>query len=95
MTTIAEITLSPGGIITWLVVGLVAGWLAARVIKGGGYGLVGDMIVGMIGAVIGGLVFGLIVTGEAGFWGSLIVAILGACLLIALFRFLGFGRASI
>jgi len=45
MTTIAEITLSPGGIITWLVVGLVAGWLAARVIKGGGYGLVGDMIV--------------------------------------------------
>ncbi len=49
MTIIAEITLSPGGTIAWLVVGLIAGWLAARVMRGGGYGLVGDMIVGLIG----------------------------------------------
>lgn len=95
MSTFAEINLSPGGIIAWLVVGLIAGWLAARVMKGGGYGLIGDMIVGLIGAVIGGVVFGLIVSGEAGFWGSLVVAILGACLLIAIFRFLGFGRSTI
>jgi uncharacterized membrane protein YeaQ/YmgE (transglycosylase-associated protein family) len=95
MIIYAEITLSPGGIIAWLVVGLIAGWFAARVMRGGGYGLVGDMIVGLIGAVIGGLTLGLIVTGEAGFWGSLVVAILGACLLLAIFRFLGFGRSSI
>ena len=95
MTIIAEITLSPGGIIAWLVVGLIAGWLAARVMRGGGYGLVGDMIVGLIGAVMGGLLFGLIVTGAAGFWGSVVVAILGACLLLAIFRFLGFGRPGI
>ena len=95
MTIIAEITLSPGGIIAWLVVGLIAGWLAARVMRGGGYGLVGDMIVGLIGAVMGGLLFGLIVTGEAGFWGSVVVATLGACLLLAIFRFLGFGRPGI
>lgn len=95
MTTIAEINLAPGGIIAWLVVGLIAGWLAARVMKGGGYGMVGDMIVGLIGAVVGGLMFGLIVTGEAGFWSSLVVAILGACILIAVFRFLGFGRSDI
>ncbi len=94
MTTIAEMNLAPGGIIAWLAVGLIAGWFAARVMKGGGYGLVGDMIVGLVGAVLGGVVFGLIVTGEAGFWGSLIVAILGACILIAIFRFLGFGRSS-
>lgn len=92
MTTIAEITLSPGGIIACLVVGLIAGWLAARVTKGVGYGMVGDMFVGMIGAAVGGLVFGLIVTGEAGFWGSIVVAILGAWIFIAMFRFLGFGH---
>lgn len=95
MTTIAEITLSPGGIIAWSVVGLISGLFAARVMKGGGYGMVGDMIVGLIGAVIGGLAFGLIVTGEAGFWGSIVVAILGACIFISIFRFLGFGRTNI
>ena len=84
-----------GDIITWLAVGLLAGWLAARVMKGGGYGLVGDMIVGLIGAVIGGLVLGLSVTGVTGLWGRIIVAIFGAWVLIAIFRFLGFGRTSI
>lgn len=92
MSTFAEINLSPGGIISWLVVGLIAGWLAARVMKGGGYGMVGDMILGLLGAVIGGFVFGRMVTGEAGFWGSIVVAILGACILIAIIRFLGFGN---
>jgi len=95
MTTFAEITLHPGGIIAWLVVGLLAGWLAARVIKGGSYGLVGDIIVGLIGAVIGGLVFGFFVTGEAGFWGNTVMAVVGAWILIAIFRFLGFGRRGI
>jgi len=95
MSTFAEITLHPDGIIAWVVVGLSAGWFAARVMKGGGYGVVGDMIMGLLGAVIGGLVFGLIVTGEAGFWGSIVVAILGAWILIALSRFLSFGRSDI
>ncbi|HZQ05505.1 MAG TPA: GlsB/YeaQ/YmgE family stress response membrane protein [Anaerolineae bacterium] len=42
------------GIISWLVVGLIAGWLAGMVMKGGGYGVVGDIILGIIGAVVGG-----------------------------------------
>jgi uncharacterized membrane protein YeaQ/YmgE (transglycosylase-associated protein family) len=92
MSTFAEITLHPGGIIAWLVVGLVAGWLAGRVMKGGGYGIAGDMVVGLIGAVIGGILFGLLVTGAVGFWGSIGVAFLGACILIALLRFLAPGR---
>jgi len=95
MTTIAEITLNPGGIIAWLVVGLIAGWFAAKVMRGGGYGMIGDMIVGLIGAVIGGLLLGLIVTGETGLWGNIVVAILGAWILISIFRFLGFGRRGI
>ncbi len=92
MTMIAEIPIFPGGIIGWLIVGVIAGWLAARVMKGGGYGIIGDVIVGLIGAVIGGWVFQHVVTGDAGFWGSIIVAFVGACILIAISRFLGFGR---
>lgn len=42
------------GIISWLVVGLIAGWLAGMVMKGGGYGLVGDIVLGIIGAIVGG-----------------------------------------
>lgn len=92
MSRIADIALSPGGLVAWVVVGLMTGWLAARVMRGGGFGLAGDMIVAVVGAVIGGLVFGLAVTGEAGFWGGIVVAFLGACLLIAVSRFLGFGH---
>lgn len=83
----AEITLNPGGVIAWLAVGLLGGWLAGRVMDGTGYGLIGDLIVGLIGAFIGGFVFGLFVTGNAGFWGSILVAFLGACLLIVIVRF--------
>ena len=42
--------LDPGGLIAWLVVGLIAGWLAGQFMKGGGYGLVGDIVLGIIGA---------------------------------------------
>lgn len=42
------------GIISWLVVGLIAGWLAGMVMKGGGYGVVGDIVLGIIGAIVGG-----------------------------------------
>jgi uncharacterized membrane protein YeaQ/YmgE (transglycosylase-associated protein family) len=94
MTAFADITLAPGVVIIWVVVGLVAGWFAARVIKSG-YGIVGDTIVGLSGAVIGGLMFGLIVPGQAGFWGSIIVATLGAWFLLAIFRFLTFGRSEL
>jgi uncharacterized membrane protein YeaQ/YmgE (transglycosylase-associated protein family) len=94
MTSIGGFALSPVSIIIWVLVGLIAGWFAARAMKGGGYGLVVDMIVCVIGAVIGGFVFGLIVPGAAGFWGSIVVAVFGAWMLIAVFRFLGFGRSS-
>ncbi len=42
------------GILSWIVVGLIAGWLAGMVMKGGGYGLIGDIIVGVIGGLLGG-----------------------------------------
>lgn len=92
MARFKAIDLDPGAIITWLVVGLIVGWLAARVIKRGGYGIIGDMIVGLVGAVIGGLLFGLIIPGALGFGGSMVVAFLGACLFIGLVRFMAIGR---
>ena len=85
-TLFADIALMPGGIIAWIVVGLVAGWLAGSVLRGGGFGMVGDIVMGLIGALIGGFVVGFFVHGDAGFWGSIGVAFVGACLLIALVR---------
>ncbi len=78
--------LNPGGIIAWIIIGLVAGWLAGLVMKGGGYGIIADVIVGLIGALIGGFVFGLLVRGDVGFWGSMVVAFIGACILVAIVR---------
>src|SRR6266849_2797634 len=52
------------GIIAWLVVGLIAGWLAGMVMKGGGYGVVGDIIVGILGALLGGFLAGVAFGGD-------------------------------
>jgi uncharacterized membrane protein YeaQ/YmgE (transglycosylase-associated protein family) len=89
---LAEIILHPGGLITWLFLGLIAGWLAGLVMKGSGYGLIGDLIFGLVGALVGGFLFGMLVQGDYGFWGSMVVAFLGACILIAIVRALAPGR---
>jgi uncharacterized membrane protein YeaQ/YmgE (transglycosylase-associated protein family) len=83
----ADITLDPGSIIIWMVVGIIAGWLAGVMMKGGGYGLVGDMIVGLIGAVVGGSLFGLLGVGYGGLPSTIAIAFIGACILIAVLRF--------
>jgi uncharacterized membrane protein YeaQ/YmgE (transglycosylase-associated protein family) len=77
----------------WLIVGLIAGWLAGQFMRGGGYGLVGDIVVGIIGAFLGGLVFSFLLPGSSvGFVGSIVVAFIGAVLLIAILRALS-GRS--
>jgi uncharacterized membrane protein YeaQ/YmgE (transglycosylase-associated protein family) len=81
--------LEPGGLLAWLIVGLVAGWLAGMFMRGGGYGIIGDIVVGILGAVLGGLLFGLLLPGTAvGLLGSIVVAFVGAVILIALVRML-------
>lgn len=79
-------TLAPGGIIAWLIMGAIAGALAGRVMRGGGYGIIGDIVVGIIGAFIGGFVVSLFTTKTYGLIGSIIVAFIGACILIAILR---------
>ena len=85
--------LSPGGIIAWLVVGLIAGWAAGKVSRGHGFGLLGDLVVGLIGALVGGLIAGAFIQGSVGFIGSIIVAFLGALILLGLVRLLS-GRRN-
>jgi uncharacterized membrane protein YeaQ/YmgE (transglycosylase-associated protein family) len=82
-------------IIAWLVLGLIAGFLASVVMKGGGYGIVGDIIVGIVGAFIGGFVFSLFGGGGVSGLniGSIIVAFVGACILIAILRAISGRRA--
>src|SRR5437763_14021179 len=87
--------LEPGGIIAWLVVGLIAGWLAGLVMKGGGYGILGDIVMGIIGALVGGFLFGLLMPGSsAGLLGSIVVAFIGAVVFIAIVRALP-GRSPV
>ena len=78
-------TLNPGGLISWLIIGLVAGAIAHWIIRVKGFGLFGNMLIGLIGAFVGGILINLLVPDQTfGFWGSLLVAILGASLLFLL-----------
>jgi uncharacterized membrane protein YeaQ/YmgE (transglycosylase-associated protein family) len=72
----------------FILIGIAAGWLAGQIMKGGGFGLAGDLIVGVIGSLLGGFVFGLLGISAGGRLGSLITATVGAILLIALLRLL-------
>jgi uncharacterized membrane protein YeaQ/YmgE (transglycosylase-associated protein family) len=73
--------------IWFLVIGLIAGFLAGKLVKGGGFGVVGDLIVGVIGAVLGGWLFGVLgIFPGGGLIGSLIVATVGAVVLLWLVR---------
>jgi uncharacterized membrane protein YeaQ/YmgE (transglycosylase-associated protein family) len=70
----------------FILIGIAAGWLAGQFMKGGGYGLVGDLIVGVIGGLLGGCLFGLLGVSASGLLGSLVTATVGAVILIALLR---------
>jgi uncharacterized membrane protein YeaQ/YmgE (transglycosylase-associated protein family) len=74
--------------IVWFVlVGMVAGWLAGQLMRGGGFGLLGDIVIGIVGALIGGLLFSALgVYPGGGLLGAIIVATIGAVVLIVLLR---------
>jgi uncharacterized membrane protein YeaQ/YmgE (transglycosylase-associated protein family) len=72
------------GIIAWIVIGIVAGWLTGKIMKGSGFGMLLDMVIGLVGAVIGGAIFralGYGGPGEHGFIVSIIIATIGAVIL--------------
>lgn len=75
------------GIIVWLIIGAIAGWLAGRLVKGGGFGLVGDIVVGIVGALIGGWLAGALgIHIGSGFISSVITAVVGAVVLLVILR---------
>jgi len=83
------------GILTWIVLGLVAGWLAGQFMRGG-YGPVGDIVLGIVGAIVGGYVGGLFLGRDLIVTGfnleSVVVAFVGAVALIAISRMFGSRR---
>lgn len=74
-------------ILLWAVIGLIAGWLASAVV-GGGYGVVGDIVVGVVGAFLGGFIFRALGTGApfGGIAGTIFVAFIGAVVLLLILR---------
>jgi uncharacterized membrane protein YeaQ/YmgE (transglycosylase-associated protein family) len=90
---LADVSLA--AVVWWLVVGLVAGFLASAVMRGGGYGVVGDIIVGIVGAFIGGFLMSLLGLGGSGIIWTIIVAFIGACVLIAILRAVSRGTTTV
>ncbi len=76
------------GWLWFLIIGAIAGWLAGRITRGAGFGLLGDMIVGIIGALLGGFLFGLMGLASFSLLGSLITATVGAIIFLYLVRVL-------
>jgi uncharacterized membrane protein YeaQ/YmgE (transglycosylase-associated protein family) len=74
------------GLIWWIIVGLIAGWLAGKIMKGSGYGALADILLGMVGAIVGGFIMRVVGFYGGGLIYSIIVATLGAVLLIWLSR---------
>jgi uncharacterized membrane protein YeaQ/YmgE (transglycosylase-associated protein family) len=74
------------GLIWWIVIGLVAGWIAGHLTRGRGFGCIVDVILGLIGAVLGGWIFTKLGIVAFGFFGSLAAATVGAVLLVAIAR---------
>ena len=90
----AHLNLDPGSWLAWIIVGLIAGAIAARVVAGRGFGCLADIVVGVAGAIIGGFllssVFGM--SGNVGFFGSIVGAFIGAAALLAILKLVSGGR---
>lgn len=74
--------MEPRGVLSCLIIGLIAGWLAGKISKGGGFGILGNIVVGIIGATIGGFLFTIFGLSAYGFIGAIIMATIGAIVLL-------------
>lgn len=85
------------GIIAWIIIGVIAGWITGKLMKGSGYGFIMDMVVGLIGALIGGFIsshLGFGSTGEHGMIISIVIAVIGAVVLTLILRLITGNRAT-
>lgn len=74
------------GLLWTLLIGIAAGWLAGQVMKGGGYGLVGDLVLGILGSFVGSWIFLMLGIASFGLIGQLVVSTIGAVALVAIVR---------
>jgi uncharacterized membrane protein YeaQ/YmgE (transglycosylase-associated protein family) len=73
-------------LLIFLAIGALAGWLAGQIMRGGGFGLLGDIVVGIVGSVVGGYLFGLAGISAGGLIGSIVTATVGAMALLFIIR---------
>jgi uncharacterized membrane protein YeaQ/YmgE (transglycosylase-associated protein family) len=79
----------------WIIVGLIAGWLTGKIMRGSGYGALMDIVIGIAGAIVGGFIMrALGFSGQGGTIYTILVAIAGACLLTWIFRLVTRGKNS-
>ncbi|WP_375688440.1 GlsB/YeaQ/YmgE family stress response membrane protein [Pseudooceanicola sp. LIPI14-2-Ac024] len=76
------------GLLITIIIGAIVGWLAGVIMKGGGSGLIMNVILGICGSFVGGWLLPLIGISWGGFWGSFFMALIGAIILILVFRLL-------
>ena len=96
LPTFFTVTFALSDLLSWLIVGLLAGFFASIVVRGRGYGCFLDIVIGLVGAFIGGFIASFLgIRGTYHFWGSLLIAFLGACILVAILNaFSSGGRGS-
>lgn len=75
-------------ILIWIVTGIIAGWLAGVIVKGSGFGIIGDFIIGLIGGLLGGWLAGLLGFSASNWIGQVLVAALGGVVLVLIIRML-------
>ena len=75
-------------LLIFLAIGAVAGWLAGVLMKGGGFGLLADIVIGILGAIVGGFLFGVLGLSASGLIGSIVTATVGAVVLLFVVRLL-------
>ena len=91
---IVFIGVRPRGLFAWLIIGLIAGWLAGKIARGRGFGCITDIVLGIVGSFIGGWIFVKLGIFGGGFWYSLAAATLGAVVLVSIAHlFSGGGRS--
>jgi len=82
---VTPIVLEPNTLFGWILLGLIAGWIAGVITRGHGFGYLGNIAIGLVGAVVGGGLFSLLgLGGFVGFFGSLAIAVAGSALVLAL-----------
>jgi len=96
MLALVSITLDPESLFIWALIGLIAGFLASRVMTGHGMGLIGDIVVGMVGAIAGGFLARYLgvttATTSKSIFVEIVIAFLGAVILLAVLRLAGVGK---